>query len=743
MVAFADFGSDGRVMLYHTVTLRRALGASLSVIALAHAAPSVAQQVPAEDDAAAPVAEDDLHNRRIGPDGTIIVSAEGLRQFDLLAGTDVISGEELDTNMDGQIGEVLTHIPGVTATGFSPGASRPILRGFSGERVKVLVDGIGAIDVSNTSADHAVSIDPLTAESIEVLRGPAVLLYGSQAIGGAVNIIDKRIPRRVPAEDVHVDAMVRADTVSDLREGGASIDLPVGGGFVVHADGLYRKTDDLEVPGYVLSDSLRSDLLADAAEEEAEGELEEADELREAANARGRLFNSGTETWAANGGVAFFRGGSNLGVSVGVYDTFYGVPIVPGAHHHHEEGEEGAEGPEEDHHEEGAETVNIGLRQYRADLRGDILLGDGFFQRLKVRAGYSDYTHTEFEGEEVGTVFDVQGIEARAEILQNPDGILRGSTGVQLYLRDFAAEGAEAYVAPNRTEQLSVFTLQEYGNGPLQLEGALRYETTDVDSVPLGIERNYDGVSGAIGLAYELAPAFRTGINVSRVSRAPSAEELFSNGPHVATQQFEVGDTDLSMEKAWGLELFARGALGPVDLSLAAYRSWFDDYIYLSETGEEEDELPVFQYLQQGATYTGIEGQVAWNFVDTPGFDMTAELRGEYLDAELDDGFNVPRIPPLSLAGALEADTGNVTLRGEVEWFDDQNDVAPFESATEGFTFVNASAIWRPLPSDPALSVILKAENIFDKEGRRHTSFTKDFVPLPGRNFSVAVRMSI
>ncbi|MFK4003265.1 TonB-dependent receptor [Qipengyuania sp. NPDC077563] len=739
MVAFAWIAAMGRVMLYHTVTLRRALGASLSLVALSYAAPSMAQQASVPDDS--PAAEDDLHNRRIGPDGTIIVSAEGLRQFDLLAGTDVISGEELDSNMDGQIGEVLAHIPGVTATGFSPGASRPILRGFSGERVKVLVDGIGAIDVSNTSADHAVSIDPLTAESIEVLRGPAVLLYGSQAIGGAVNVIDKRIPRRVPAEDVHVDAMKRANTVADLREGGASIDLPVGGGFVVHADGLYRKTDDLEVPGYVLSDNLRADLLADADEEEEEGELEEAEELREAANARGRLFNSGTETWAANGGVAFFRGGSNLGVSVGVYDTFYGVPILPGAHHHHEEGEEGAE--EEHGEEEGAETVNIGLRQYRADMRGDLLLGDGFFQRLKIRAGYSDYTHTEFEGDEVGTVFDVQGIEARAEILQNPDNVLRGSTGVQLYLRDFAAEGAEAYVAPNRTEQLSVFTLQEYGDGPLQLEGALRYETTDVDSVPLGIERDFDGVSGAIGLAYELTPAFRTGVNVSRVSRAPSAEELFSNGPHVATQQFEVGDVDLEMEKAWGVELFARGTLGPVDLSLAAYRSWFDEYIYLSETGEEEDELPVFQYLQQGATYTGVEGQVAWNFIDTPGFDMTAELRGEYLDAELDDGFNVPRIPPLSLAGALEADTGNITLRGEVEWFDDQNDVAPFETPTEGFTFVNASAIWRPLPSDPALSVIFKAENIFDEQGRRHSSFTKDFVPLAGRNFSVAVRMSI
>ena len=729
-------------MLYQTFASRRGLAASLSLIAVAIAAPAVAQDQPSEDastsEEVSPT-EDDLHNRRISPDGTIIVSAEGLRQFDLLAGASVIEGEELAENMAGQLGEVLASQPGVTATGFAPGASRPILRGFSGERVKVLVDGIGAIDVSNTSADHAVSIDPLTAESIEVLRGPAVLLYGSQAIGGAVNIIDKRIPRRLGDEAIHVDAMVRADTASDLREGGASLDVPLGGGFVAHVDGIYRETDDLEVPGFVLSSDLRADLLADAAEEEAEGEFEEAEELREAANAQGTLFNSGTETWALNGGLAFFRNGSTLGVSVGVYDTFYGVPILPGAHHH-EEGEEGGGEAEE---EEGPETVSIGLRQYRADMRGDFLLGDGFFQRLKLRAGYSDYTHTEFEGDEVGTVFDVQGVEARAELVQDPDGALRGSIGTQLYIRDFAAEGAEAYVAPNNTQQLSFFALQEYGNGPLQLEGALRLELTDVKSVPLGVERDFQTVSGAIGLAYDVTPEFRTGINLSRVARAPSAEELFSEGPHIATQQFEIGDVDLRAEKAWGLELFARGSLGPVDLSLAAYRQWFDDFIYLSETGEEEDDLPVFVYLQDGATYTGIEGELAWTFIDTPGFDLTADVRASYIDAELDNGFNVPRIPPLSLLGALEADTGNLTLRGEVEWFDDQSEVAPFETATEGFTFVNASATWRPFADDPTLAVILKAENIFDETGRRHSSFTKEFVPLAGRNISVAVRLSL
>ena len=737
-------------MLYPFVVSRHSLAASLSLIALAAAGPIFAQTGdPSPGQAVAQPADatvvegdspeqDHLHDRRIGSDGTIIVTAKGLRQFDLLAGTSVIEGAQLDANLDGQLGEVLASVPGVTASGFAPGASRPVLRGFSGERVKVLVDGIGAIDVSNTSADHAVSIDPLTAESIEVLRGPAVLLYGSQAIGGAVNVIDKRIPRRVPSEPVHIDAIVRADTVSDLREGGASLDVPMGGGFVGHVDGSWRNTDDLTVPGYLNALELRSALLAEADEEANEGHADEANDLRDAALARGILPNSGTETWTANGGIAFFRGDSNLGVSFGVYDTYYGVPIRPGTGHAHEEGS-----GEGDSHE--AETVNIGLRQYRADMRGSLDMGEGFFDRLDTRVGYSDYTHTEFEGDEVGTTFDVQGIEARAELVQNPHGAWRGSLGTQYYFRDFLAQGAEAYIAPNRTEQLSAFALQEYGDGPFQVEGAVRYEKTRVDSVPLGLQRDFGAVSGVLGLAYESQgeDVLRAGVNLSRVARAPSAEELFSNGPHIATQAYEVGDPDLAIERAWGVEAFVRGQAGALDYSLAAYRNWFDNYIYLSETGDEEDSLPVFLHLQQDATYTGAEGEIGWTFLDTGSTTFHTDLRGEYVRAKLADGSNVPRIPPLSFTAALETAGNNWKLRGEVEHAAAQNDVAAYETTTDGFTMVNAIATWKPLASDPSLSVILKAENIFDATGRRHTSFTKDFVPMAGRNISVTARMSL
>jgi iron complex outermembrane receptor protein len=716
---------------------------SIALVAVFIAQPVMAQTAPAQQ--TPPTRgeiDDDVHNRRAGED-SIVVTAPGLERLDVLAGTSVVEGDELQRNMSGQLGDVLESVPGVTSSSFAPGAARPVLRGFSGERVRVLFDGIGAIDASNTSDDHAVSIDPLTAERIEVLRGPAVLLYGSQAIGGAVNVIDKRIPRREPIDKIHIDGLASYDTVNEQYSLGGSLDAALGGGFVFHADGSYRDANDLRIPGYVVSDSLRAELLADAVEEEGEGELEEAAELRDIANQRDILPNSFARAWSANAGLAFFRGDSNMGVSVGWYDTTYGVPERPGAGHHHHEGEEGHDGEEhEGEEEEGG--VSIGLKQFRADFRGEYVFGGSFIDRMLTRVGYSDYTHTEFEGSEVGTVFDITGIEARAEFVQAPRGALRGSFGAQYYFRDFAAVGEEAFVAPNETEQLGLFALQEFGDGPFEIEGAIRYEKTNVESAPLKVRRDFDAFSGALGASFQTAGGLRFGVNGSRVSRAPAGEELFANGPHIATQAFEVGDPNLEMERAWGVEGYMRGTVGPAQVSIAVFKNWFDNFIYLEETGEEEDDLPVFAYLQDDATYFGVEGEVtAPLFSFGTGSRVVGEARGEYVRAKLDDGTPLPRIPPLGLSGALQLETTAFDVRGEVEWFAKQNRIAPFETPTNDFAFVNASIAWRPFDGQRNITLMAGVDNIFDTEGRRHTGFTKDFVPLPGRNFKISLRTSL
>ncbi|MCZ8135123.1 MAG: TonB-dependent receptor [Porphyrobacter sp.] len=705
------------------------------------AAPAMAQEQAKDADAQL---EDDLHNRQADGTGNIIVSASGLKELDVLAGTSVLEVRDIQRDMvTGQIGDLLTKIPGVSATSFAPGSSRPVLRGQQGERVRVLIDGVGTADVSNTSVDHATTIDPITVERVEVLRGPAVLLYGSQAIGGAVNVIDKRIPTRMPDEAFHIDALAGVDSASNLMTGAASVDVGIGSNLVFHLDGSWRDTGNMDIGGFQLAPELREELLEEAAEKEADGEPDEAEEFREAAGQRGFVPNSDMRSWTVNAGLGLILGQSTFGVALGYYDTNYGVIKRPGLKHEHGGEETGAAaimplgaGGEED------EIVRIGLEQFRADFKGDIYLGEGTFERLKLRVGFSDYTHTEFEGDEVGTTFDSTSVEARAELVQNAEGALRGSTGLQYTHRDFFAVGAEAYVPPNLTDQVAIFTLQELGTGPFQLEAAARAEFTKVKAQTLGIENDYDTFSGALGVVYEGIDGIRIGLNGSRAERAPSAEELFSDGPHIATQAFEIGDPDLDTERAWGVEAYARGAIGEGTFNFTVFKQWFDNYIFLEETGAEEDDLPVFQYLQQDADFFGIEADFSYPVVDTGGFRLLTDLRASYIEAELGDGTAVPRIPPLSLLGALEAQTDAFDVRGEVQWFDDQNDVTTFETPTEGFTLVNALVAWRPLADNRNVTVQLAADNIFDVVGRRHASFTKDFVPLIGRNFRASVRLS-
>lgn len=710
--------------------------ALVAVLALGwFAAPALAQDETKATDAEV---EDDLHNRQADGTGSIIVSASGLKELDVLAGTSVLEVREIQRDMvTGQIGDLLTKIPGVSATSFAPGSSRPVLRGQQGERVRVLIDGVGTADVSNTSVDHATTIDPITVERVEVLRGPAVLLYGSQAIGGAVNVIDKRIPTRMPDEALHLDAFAGVDSASNLMTGAASVDVGIGSNLVFHLDGSWRDTGNIDIGGFQLSPELRAELLEEAAEKEADGEPEEAEEFREAAGQRGFVPNSDMRSWTVNAGLGLILGQSTFGVALGYYDTNYGVIKRPGLEHEHGGGAPGAPVEEEEE-----EIVRIGLEQFRADFKGDIFLGEGAFERLKLRVGFSDYTHTEFEGDEIGTTFDSTSLEARAELVQNAEGTLRGSTGLQYTHRDFFAEGAEAYVPPNLTDQVAIFTLQELGTGPFQFEAAARAEFTKVKAQTLGIENDYDTFSGALGVVYEGIEGIRIGLNGSRAERAPSAEELFSDGPHIATQAFEIGDPNLRTERAWGVEAYARGAIGSGTFNLTVFRQWFDNYIFLDETGAEEDDLPVFQYLQQDADFFGIEADFSYPVIDTGAFRLLTDLRASYVEAELGDGTAVPRIPPLSLLGALEAQTDAFDVRGEVQWFDDQNDVTSFETPTEGFTLVNALVAWRPLADNRNVTVQLAADNIFDVAGRRHASFTKDFVPLIGRNFRASVRLS-
>jgi iron complex outermembrane receptor protein len=702
------------------------------------ASPAAAQEAQPEPGATTPVEavrdRDHVHQEA---EEDIIVTAPFVRDLNILAGTEVLSGTELVREMRPQLGDTLARLPGVSATSFSPGASRPVLRGFQGERVRVLVDGIGSIDVSNTSADHAVTIDPITAHRIEVLHGPAALLFGSQAIGGAVNVFDRRIPRRRadPPENFHVDAVAAFGSAANERSVGAGVDLPFGDtGLVLHFDGSYRNSDDLRIGGFVLSPAARAEQLEIAQEEEAEGHADEAAEAQAFAALRGRLPNSATETETAGVGLALLRDNGNLGFSISYYGSRYGVPARPGGGHHHEE-EDGGHAEEVD--------VSIDLEQIRADLRGEVTVGGGLIDRIRIRAGFADYQHTELEGEEVGTIFRTEGLEGRLELVQAERGAWRGATGAQFFTRKLAAIGAEAFVPPNSTEQIGLFTLQELEMGPLELEAAARYERSKVSANTVGIDRSFDALSFAVGASYALARRVRAGLNLSRAERAPSPEELLSDGPHIATQSFERGDPDLDTERSLGGELYLRADRPAYNLTASLFFSRFDDYIFQTATGEVEDELPVFQYVQRDATYWGFEIGASATVARIGAFRIVADTVADHVRATIGDGGGpAPRIPPLRLLGGIEAQSNDLDARFEVERVFAQKRVGAFERPTQGFNMVNASLAWRPWGRRNPSSVVFSANNIFDVDARRHASFTREFVPLPGRDLRVSARIS-
>ncbi|MEZ5710609.1 MAG: TonB-dependent receptor [Blastomonas sp.] len=708
---------------------KSALLAGSALLCMTLSAPALAQE-DKQETAQANIPDDDFHDNNV-----IIVTTPFVKDLNILAGTSEISGDTLAQELRPQIGDALTKLPGVSATSFTPGASRPILRGFQGERVRVLTDGIGTIDVSNTSPDHAVTIDPLTIERVEVLRGPAVLLFGGSAVGGAVNSIDKRIPRDIPDEPVHFDALVGYGSASNDRNASASIDAPLTDRLVFHVDASYRNTDDLKVGGFVLSPELRAEQLAIAEEETEEGHLDEAQEALDLATLKGRIPNTATETYALGSGIAFIDEGGSLGLAVSYYNSNYGVPARPGAEHAHEDGGMEEEGEEE----EG--PVTIGLDQLKVDFRGEVKLG-GAFEALRLRGAYADFTQTEFEGDEVGTVFTNQGLEGRLELVQADHGGWRGASGVQYVFRDFSAIGAEAFVPPNETTQIGLFTLQELNRDSWELEAALRYDNVKTASNVIGIRRNFDSFSAAIGGAYKPGPRVKIGANLTRAERAPAAEELFSNGPHIATQAFEIGNPNFTTERSWNGEIYVRYDSPDLTLAATAFSNWFDGFIIDLPTGAEEDGLPVFQIIQNDARFYGVELEATATLANLGQFKIVGDTVADYVHARLDGIGPVPRIPPLRILGGLEAQSDTINLRGEIEWFADQNRTASFETPTDGFTLVNASASWKPFGKAGGVTLLASLNNIFDVTGRRSASFTKDFAPLSGRDFRISARFS-
>ncbi|MDG2513504.1 TonB-dependent receptor [Sphingobium yanoikuyae] len=653
------------------------------------------------------------------------------RRQDMLSSVAVVEGKDLTQAIRPSIGETLEHQPGVSATSFGPSASRPVLRGLQGERVKMLTNSLSTVDVSNTSVDHAVVVNPLLAERIEVLRGPQSLLYGSSAIGGVVNVIDKRIPTAIPDEPVHVDAIGTYGSAADERSGAASVDVPLSGGWVAHADGSYLKSDDVRIGGHALTPALRDQALASSLL--PADDSEEAIDFAGNAAVKGKLPNSAAKTWTAGGGIAYIGDTGNIGISYDHYDSLYGVPIRFAT----QPGDE-------------QEAPRLSMKQDSVNLRAEVN-GDGnVLDKVSLRLGYADYTHAELEEDgSVGTAFFSKGMEARLELTQTKHGAWRGATGVQLFNRDFNVIGEEAFLPKNSTTQAGVFTLQQLDYGALKFELGGRYEHTSLTANPLEDQeqffagkRNFDAFSGSVGASYGLTDSWRIGLNLSHTERAPAAEELFANGPHAGTQAYEVGNPDFNLEKANSVEAILRGSGDNYSFEASAYHTWFSNFIYEDLTGEEEDGLPVYAFNQADARYYGFEVQGSLTLAKLGDGKIVADGLADYVHANVKSVGPAPRIPPLRLLGGLAYQATKFDLRGEVERVSKQDRVAEFETTTAGYTMVNAELNVRPWGKERPLSFALSANNIFDVVARRASSFLKDYAPLTGRDIRVTARVS-
>ena len=718
----------------------------IGAVALTIAVPAYAQTAPAPVDA--PTVRSAVPTSRMpAAKGTEIIVTGVIQQSetDVLQGTSVLKGEALTRDLRPSIGETLARLPGVSATSFGPSASRPILRGFQGPRVRVLTDGIGSIDVSNTSVDHAVVIDPLLAERIEVIRGPAALLYGSSAIGGVVNVIDTRIPRTVPANGYRLNGIATYGSAAEERSIEGAGDVAVTDKIVVHADGSYLKSGNLRIGGDALNPAARTAALSQVGLPQDVEDGEDPIDFAATAAIRGKLPNTQAETWTAGVGASVITDGGNLGVSYSHYDSLYGVPIRYAT----------AVG-------QGQEAPRLDVVQDRFDLRAEVPTDGAFLDSIRVRAGHADYRHFELEPSgEIGTAFYNNGTEGRLELVQANRGGWQGASGVQFFNRLFNVIGDEAFLPRNETNQTGLFTLQQYNGGAFRASGGARYEWTDLaaktsadDLRFFGGESNYQAFSASLGASYGLGEAVRIGLNGSYTERAPTSEEAFANGPHAGTQAYELGNPNFRVERSYGLEGTLHLHGDRFNLDASAYYNRFKNYISENQVDQGICEaaaspsgrgvnLPCFQYQQMDARYYGFEADASARLFEVGGIAINADAVGDYIHAKIVDGGPVPRIPPLRLLGGVEAQSDRLTARGEVEHVFKQDRITDFETVTPAYTLVNASVSFKPFGADSATYLLVSANNIFDVVARRHSSFLKDFAPLAGRDVRLSLRFAL
>lgn len=664
---------------------------------------------------------------------TLVVTGNPLEHtiLEMAAPAVIISGEELTQKRGTNIGETLAEVPGVNLSSFGAGAGRPVIRGQQGNRVTVLSNNSATQDASNASPDHWIAAEPLLAKRVEILKGPATLLYGGGAVGGAVNVVDNRIPTELP-DGIEGGVEVRLGDSATGERSTVGTFSTAKGGLAFNIDAFKSETDEVEIPGFAESHYLRE-------LEEAEGEAGHDEE------ASGILENSDTDSEGGSVGFSYISDAGYWGMSYSDYERNYGLP---GHAEHHDESVIVEPEPAE-------EAVRLDLRQKRWDMKGR--WNDPFdgFRSLSLQFASTDYKHQEIEGAEIGTTFLNDAQETRLELVHDAWSGWQGAFGLQYSDSDFVTLGDEAYIPASNTEKIGLFWLEEYEVGQWHTELGARYDKQTINTDMFG-QRDDNAFSFAFGSLLHIDEHWTLPVNITRAQRLAAVEELYSNAgndeanyvPHLATASIEVGNPDLGKETANNIDIGIRYNSDVTSVSIAVFHNRIDDYIFLAHQehepapGEvhEHEELPVFVYSQADATFEGAEAEINWTFASDGLAVIRTGLFGDYTVAKLDDGSYLPRIPAKRLGGSIGLDydmfTSNLTA---IKVFD-QDRLAEDELPTDGYTLINLDVGYNVFYDDSELFLFLRGQNLANEEIRDHSSFLKDRAPRAGRSLTAGFR---
>jgi iron complex outermembrane recepter protein len=674
----------------------RPIGAALAVAAYSHVGVALAQEKPSDPTASTSTPE---FVERL----TVTASPLARGVLELAQPATVLRGDALRRAQAATIGDTLSGEVGVSSSYFGPGAGRPIIRGLDGPRIRVLQDGIGTLDASTVSPDHEVTTETLGAEQVEILRGPATLLYGGGAIGGVVNVVTRTIPSRSPAKPVTGSIELRGQTVNDESTVGAAVDGSAQS-MALHVDGFHRRQKDYRIPGNAIRDDPESP--------------------------SGRLPNSFLEQSGGTAGASFIGNRGFVGLSASLLDAQYGIPTE--------------------------ERVFIGLHQKRLGLAAEVDEPFAFARRARMRAALVDYQHIEYaEDKSPGTTFTNKGFEARGELPLVPMAGWSSVLGMQGFSHELAAVGEEAVIPKTRSSGAGIFALTEHDlDARWRLDLGLRVDSERRRPEGDLPARNFTPVQAAAGLVFDRRDGYVVAMSTTYAQRTPSIEELYSNGPHAATATFDLGDPLLRKETSFNLDLSLRKTNGPLTGTLGIFANKASDFVFgafvdadgdgvadrVDEEGEPDPdgEFLVQQFTAGSARFYGVEGELVYR---PSAQGVWGRVFGDYTRGRLSHGGgNLPRMPAARVGAELAYTAERFTGRLLVMHGFRQDRTAALESATPSYTRVDVDVSYTLTVGIVQWQLFARGLNLTDEDIRVATSYLKDVAPLPGRSLIAGVR---